>query len=129
MLAKRIICMLSAGAMFAAAVPAFADHNYRDGYRAYQRAVPARVYHGYGAPAYRHAPVYAHGYGYGQPAYGAPAYGYGYGPGYQDRDNAIATVGGAALGAFIGSQVGYGPNQGAAIAAGAIIGGLIGSNF
>ena len=151
MFAKRTVLTLSAGALIAAAVPAFADH---DGWRhrqgAYERveqyppAVEYRVVRdrtvvaehpvyrepvyapqgrGYGRPDYRYEqPVYRRGHPvYSEPVY-APA------PVYAERDSTLATVGGAAIGAFIGSQVGYGNNP-AAIAAGAILGGIIGSNF
>ena len=137
MFAKKTQVTLSAGALLAAAAPAFADHdNWRHGHRVQQRVVveqhPVVVRERtvvVERPVYR-APAYGYGqpvYGYGQPVYSEPVYAPA--PVYAERDNTAATIGGAALGAFIGSQVGHGPDRAAAVAAGALIGGIIGSNF
>jgi len=130
--ATKILCLLSAGTMLAAAAPAFADphrweprHDRRHPQK--QVVVVERYYH---APARRviverpvfverrpvfvvhQAPVY----------YGAePVYG-GYG-GY----TALSTLGGAVIGAAIGSQIGKGSGNNAAIAIGAVVGGILGS--
>jgi hypothetical protein len=127
MFAKKALLTLSAGTLLAAALPAFADHDgWRHRHRAEQRVVVERpVYRG---PVYVPQRVYAPrpAYGYGRPVYSEPLYAPA--PVYAERDNTVTTIGGAAIGAFIGSQVGYGHNP-AAIAAGAVIGGIIGSNF
>jgi len=139
--AKKIVVLLSAGTILAAAAPAFADphrweprHDRRHAqkrvvvverhYRAPVRHViverpvyvqrrPVVVMHQ--APVYYGAePVYA---GYG---------GYG-GYGAFDGNTALSTLGGAVIGAAIGSQIGKGSGNNAAIAIGAVVGGILGS--
>jgi uncharacterized protein YcfJ len=136
MSAKKMLCMLSAGALLAAAAPAFADqprwaraHGYRHHphhvvvkhhYRPVVREVVVRrtviverpVYFAQPAIAVHRPPAY-----YGGPAvYAAPVY-----------DPALATLGGAIIGAAIGSQFGKGDGRTAAIAVGAVLGGVLGS--
>jgi hypothetical protein len=121
MFAKKTVLSLTAGLLLASALPALANHDGWQHRRFDERRgfVVHRPAYGYSAPVYAPQPVY----GYGQPAY-VPA------PYYAGHDNAMATIGGAAVGAFIGSQVGgYGSDRAAAVAAGALIGGIIGSNF
>ena len=45
------------------------------------------------------------------------------------RPNAVGTIGGAVIGAAIGSQVGHGDDRIETTAIGAVLGGIIGSNF
>lgn len=129
--AKKILCLLSAGTMLAAAAPAFADpHRWEprhDRRHAQKRVVVVeRHFH---APVRRvivERPVYIER----RPVYvvqQAPVYygpepvhaGYGYNP--------LATLGGAVIGAAVGSQIGKGSGNTAAIAIGAVVGGIIGS--
>lgn len=48
---------------------------------------------------------------------------------FYDGPNVLGTLGGAAIGAAIGSQIGHGNTNTAAIAIGAVVGGAIGSGF
>jgi uncharacterized protein YcfJ len=126
--AIKILGLLSAGTLLAAAVPAFA-HPY-GGYRYAPRTVVVERYrapvvrHVYVRPAYRthYAPRRAYAYGYA-----APAYGYGYAsPGY-GYYNPAGAIGGAIIGGVIGNQFGHGSGRTAATIGGALIGGAIGS--
>src|SRR3989304_3524537 len=95
--ARTTILTLAAGTLFAAA-PAFADHG-RSAPVHGERPVP------YGVPHTYPAPVYA-----------APA-----------PPHVLSTLGGAIIGAAIGSQIGNGNGRTAATAIGAVGGGVIGS--
>ena len=155
MFAKKAVLALSAGALLGATVPAFADHDswrHRQGtydraaVEQYPPAVGYRVVRDrpvvaerpvYREPVYERQPARDYGrwdhryeqpvYGHGQAVYSEPAYAPA--PVYAERDNTMATIGGAAIGAFIGSQIGQGPNRAAASAVGALLGGILGSNF
>ena len=130
----KILGLLSAGTLLAAAVPAFA-HPY-GGYRYAPRTV---VVERYRAPAVRHAhvrPVYRayyaprRAYAY-RPAYrygySAPAYGYGYASAGYGYYNPAGALGGAIIGGVIGNQFGHGSGRTAATIGGALIGSAIGS--
>ena len=130
--AKKIACLLSAGTILAAAAPAFADpHRWEprhDRRHAHQKVVVVERY--YHAPVRRvivERPVYVER----RPVvivHRAPAY-YGPGPVYAGYggNNALSTLGGAVIGAAIGSQIGHGSGNNAAIAIGAVVGGILGS--
>lgn len=133
MKAKKTICMLSAGAMLAAAVPALADPPYwapAHGYRhKHQRVVVVERHY---RPVVREAvferPVYVERRPvvvYEQPAYyaAAPVY---VAPG---SSNMLGTLGGAIVGAAVGNQIGQGNGRTAATAVGAVVGGVIGSGW
>ena len=133
--ANKILCLLSAGTLLAAAAPAFADQRGWEprndrGHVRKKVVVVERHFHApvrrviVERPAYvqrrpvfvvHQAPVY-----YGpQPVYAG--YG-GYG-----GNVALSTLGGAVIGAAIGSQIGHGSGNNAAIAIGAVVGGILGS--
>ena len=137
--AKKIVCLLSAGTILAAAAPAFADpHRWepRHDRRHAQKRVVVVERHYYRAPV-RHVIVERPVYVQRRPVvvmhqppvyYGAePAYaGYG-GYGAYGGNTALSTLGGAVIGAAIGSQIGHGSGNNAAIAIGAVVGGILGS--
>jgi hypothetical protein len=124
--AKKALCILISGATLGVAAPAFADRGHDGWDRGHHYG--QRYYGGYGPRYYAPrvvvapAPVY-----YGAPAY-APAYG-AYGSYYPQPyyNPAAGAVVGAGVGAMIGSQLGGYHNRGAATAAGAIIGGILGA--
>ena len=130
--AKKILCLLSAGTLLTAAAPAFADPHHweprRDDRHAHTRVVVVeRHFH---APVRRvivERPVYFER----RPVvvvHQAPVY-YGPEPVYAGYggNNALSTLGGAVIGAAIGSQIGRGSGNTAAIAIGAVVGGILGS--
>ena len=113
---------------------------YDGGYRGPVYHQP-RAYRGH--PAYRGQPVYqarpayqghpAYAY-HGQPVYEAPVYApqpaYAPAPYYVERrDNSAAILGGAAIGAVLGSQIGDRHSRPATTAIGAVLGAIIGSEF
>ncbi len=130
--AKKIFCLLSAGMLLATAVPAFADpHRWEprhDRRHAREKVVVVERY--YQAPVRRvivERPVYVER----RPVFvvhQAPVY-YGPEPVYAGYggNNALSTLGGAVIGAAIGSQIGRGSGNTAAIAIGAVVGGILGS--
>ncbi len=140
--ARMIIFTLAAGTLFATA-PAFADHPRwapAHGYRyKYEQAAEVRHQHRPVAhevvvvrqpvvvrrtvivdrPVYVERPVhYGVPHAYPAPVYAAPA-----------PDHVLRTLGGAIIGAAIGSQVGHGNDRAAATAIGAVVGGVIGSGM
>ena len=155
MKAKKTVSVLAAAAMLGGAAPVFADHdNFRTPAQiAFQRQQvaeanggghaarvhhPQRAYRGHrgqpvyqahpayhGGPAYRGGPAY-HGY----PAYAEPVPVYEAAPVYAGRpDNSAAILGGAALGAMLGSQIGDHHSRPAAMAFGAVFGAILGSEL
>jgi len=133
--ANKILCLLSAGTLLAAAAPAFADQRgweprndrghvrkkvvvvERHFHAPVRRVIVERPVYVQRRPVFvvHQAPVY-----YGpQPVYAG--YG-GYG-----GNVALSTLGGAVIGAAIGSQIGHGSGNNAAIAIGAVVGGILGS--
>jgi len=133
--ANKILCLLSAGTLLAAAAPAFADQRgweprndrghvrkkvvvvERHFHAPVRRVIVERPVYVQRRPVFvvHQAPVY-----YGpQPVYAG--YG-GYG-----GNVALSTLGGAVIGAAIGSQIGHGSGNDAAIAIGAVVGGILGS--
>ena len=130
--ANKILCLLSAGTLLAAAAPAFADQRgwepRHDRGNAHRKVVVVeRHFH---APVRRvivERPVYVQR----RPVYvvhQAPVY-YGPEPVYAGYGGnvALSTLGGAVIGAAIGSQIGHGSGNNAAIAIGAVVGGILGS--
>ena len=130
--ANKILCLLSAGTLLAAAAPAFADpHRWEprhDRGNAHRKVVVVeRHFH---APVRRvivERPVYVQR----RPVFvvhQAPVY-YGPEPVYAGYGGnvALSTLGGAVIGAAIGSQIGHGSGNNAAIAIGAVVGGILGS--
>lgn len=144
--ARMTILTLAAGTLFAAA-PAFADHPrwaHGHGYRYEQTAVVHQHYRPavrevvvvrqpvvvrrtviVDRPVYVERPVYVgrpvhYGvpHAYPAPVYAAPA-----------PDQVLRTLGGAIIGAAIGSQIGHGNDRAAATAIGAVVGGVIGSGM
>ncbi|OGA02435.1 MAG: hypothetical protein A2W68_19705 [Betaproteobacteria bacterium RIFCSPLOWO2_02_64_14] len=130
--AKKTVCMLSAGAALAVAIPVFADpphwapaHGYRHKHervvvveRRYRPVVREVIVE---RPVYiRRRPVVV----YEEPAYYAapPA-------AVTVRGNVLGTLGGAIIGAAVGSQIGHGDGRTAATAVGAVVGGTIGSGL
>jgi uncharacterized protein YcfJ len=140
--ARMTIFTLAAGTLFAAA-PAFADHARSapvHGHR-HQQVVVAKHQHWHRPavrevvvvkqpvivrrtvvverPLYVERPVY---YGvphtYPAPVYAEPA-----------PNHVLSTLGGAIIGAAIGSQIGHGNDRTAATAIGAVVGGVIGSGL
>jgi len=138
--ARMTIFTLATGALFAAQ-PAFADHarwapahGHRD---QHEHVIVVQQLHRPVArevvvvrqpvvvrrtviverPVYIERPVH-HGmpHAYPAPVYAAP-------------DQALRTLGGAIIGAAIGSQVGHGNDRAAATAIGAVVGGVIGSGL
>jgi hypothetical protein len=143
----KSICALTAGTLFVASVPAFADHGRgdrgRDSYR-HDRAVE----YGYPArrpviverrvarrvverPVYVERPIYVERPApvYYPPAAPQPVYYPPHEPVPAHGVNVLGTAAGAIVGAAIGSQIGYGHNRAATTAVGAVIGGAIGSQF
>ena len=140
MLAKRSLCTLAVGALFAAATPAFADPPRwapAHGYRAHERQeIENRHYHHHPVvrevivrrpvvvqrtvvverPIYVERPVYYSEPAYAPPVYDAPA-----------PSSVLGTLGGAIIGAAVGNQIGKGNGRTAAIAIGAVVGGVLGS--
>jgi uncharacterized protein YcfJ len=140
MLAKKALCTLAVGALFAAASPAFADPPRwapAHGYRAHERPfVVERHYHHQPVvrevivrrpvvmqrtvvverPVYVERPIYYSEPVYAQPVYGAPA-----------PSSVLGTIGGAIIGAAVGNQIGDGNGRAAATAIGAVVGGMLGS--
>jgi uncharacterized protein YcfJ len=146
MFAKKTLSILTVGALFAAAAPAMADPPRfapAHGYRAHERAVVTKHYHRQAVarelivhrPVVRRTvvverPVYVaprrayHGHPrYHAPVHAAPAHHGG------PHDSALGTIGGAVIGAVIGSQVGTPENRPLATAVGAVLGAVVGSNF
>jgi len=133
--ANKILCLLSAGTLLAAAAPAFADQRgweprHDRGHVRKKVVVVERHFH---APVRRvivERPVYVQR----RPVFvvhQAPVY---YGPqpvyagyGGYGGNVALSTLGGAVIGAAIGSQIGHGSGNDAAIAIGAVVGGILGS--
>jgi len=133
--ANKILCLLSAGTLLAAAAPAFADQRgweprHDRGHVRKKVVVVERHFH---APVRRvivERPVYVQR----RPVFvvhQAPVY---YGPqpvyagyGGYGGNVALSTLGGAVIGAAIGSQIGHGSGNNAAIAIGAVVGGILGS--
>jgi len=133
--ANKILCLLSAGTLLAAAAPAFADQRGWEprndrGHVRKKVVVVERHFH---APVRRvivERPVYVQR----RPVFvvhQAPAH---YGPqpvyagyGGYGGNVALSTLGGAVIGAAIGSQIGHGSGNNAAIAIGAVVGGILGS--
>jgi uncharacterized protein YcfJ len=130
--AKNVLCLLSAGTLLAAAAPALAD-SYRwepryDHRQMHQKVVVVeRHFH---APVRRvivERPVYVER----RPVvivHQPPVY-YGAEPVYASYGGnvALSTLGGAVIGAAVGSQIGRGSGNTAAIAIGAVVGGILGS--
>lgn len=139
--ASRTLGTLAVGTLFVAAAPAFADpprwapaHGYRQHHDrvvvvkhrpvrevrtvVVREPVIVRRTVFVERPVYvQHRPVYVH-----EPVYApAPVY-----AGYGDA-NVLGTLGGAIVGAAIGSQIGGGNGRTAATAIGAVVGGVIGS--
>jgi uncharacterized protein YcfJ len=116
--AKKILCLLSAGTILTAAAPAFADpHRWEprhDRRHAQKRVVVVeRHFHAPVRRVFVERPVYIER----RPVYvvqQAPVY-YGPEPVY------------AGYGAAVGSQIGKGSGNTAAIAIGAVVGGILGS--
>jgi len=148
MSAKRISRVVAAGALLAATVPAFADHDHWN--RGYTYG-PQPVQQVYSSEAYGPAPVYGqvvypqpqpvYGHpGYPQPVYGQPVYS---GPVYAEPapvyhgshhrrrggTNVVGAAAGGAIGAVIGSQIGDYRTRPAMTAVGAAVGALLGSQF
>ncbi len=138
--ARMTILTLAAGTLFAA-TPAFADHPrwaHGHGYRYEQAAVVHQHYRPAARkvvvvrqpvvvrrtviverPVYVERPVhYGVPHAYPAPVYAAPA-----------PDHVLRTLGGAIIGAAIGSQIGHGNDRAAATAIGAVVGGVIGSGM
>lgn len=130
--ANKILCLLSVGAIFTAAAPAFADpHRWEprhDRRYVHQKVVVVeRHYHAPARPVIVERPVYVER----RPVvvvHQPPVY-YGPEPAYAGYGGNIAlgTLGGAVIGAAIGSQIGKGSGNTAAIAIGAVVGGILGS--
>jgi len=130
--AKKILCLLSAGTILTAAAPAFADpHRWEprhDRRHAQSRVVVVERH--YRAPV-RYVIVERPVYVQRRPVvvmHQPPVY-YGPEPVYAGYggNNALSTLGGAVIGAAVGSQIGRGSGNTAAIAIGAVVGGILGS--
>ena len=148
MFTRNPVRALTAAALIAGSMPAFAHHDRWDrghvepyrhsrsadyGYppareMVIERYVERRVVR---RPVHVERPVYQ---AYPAPVYHPPVYEPA--PVYHPRGhepvrgpNVLGTAAGAIVGAAIGSQVGHGPNHAATTAVGAVIGGAIGSRF
>src|SRR5512146_1658870 len=139
--ARKTVLVLSAGTMLAASLPTLADpprwapaYGYRDRHERafaverYRRPVVREVI--VARPVVVRQPVYIERPPVvvrEQPVYYSEAPAYGAAPVYYStpaRDPALGTLGGALVGAAIGSQVGHGDDRTAAIAVGAVLGGM-----